>query len=285
MIRPVTAICLLLAGTSGLALYQAKHRAQLLDREIVQTLRATAQAEERVAALRAEWALLNEPERLAELAERHLGLRALTPQQFVALDEIAARLPSPLPPDAAPSMPDGDEAEEAPPPPDAVAAPVPRPPVPPVVLAQLARPVPLPPPAPTPAPVHVAARAPVPPRPAPDRASPAERSVERSVERPIERHVERAVVSPSPRAAAPVLPAYAAPMTAPPPRSTPMIQRVAQPAPLGYAPQPAFEARPDTRPEMRQVARPGAASAVASSLGGVRPTLAPPVPFDPVSPR
>ena len=100
MIRPATYVCLLLAGVSGLALYQSKHRTHLLDREIMRTLRATAQTEERIAVLRTEWALLNEPERLAELSQRHLGLRTLAPEQFVPVAEIAARLPAPLPPDA-----------------------------------------------------------------------------------------------------------------------------------------------------------------------------------------
>ena len=276
MIRPVTAICLLLAGASGLALYQAKHRAQLLDREIVRTLRATAQAEERVAALRAEWALLNEPERLAELAERHLGLRALAPHQFVAVGEIAARLPAPLPPDApAPPMtdPDASGAEELPSLPEAVVASAPRPPASPVALAQFARPVPLPPPAPVP----VAARPPASPRPVPDRAG----LVERSGERP----GERTAAPSTPRALAPVLPAYVTPMVAPPPRGAPMVQRVAQPVPFGYAPQPAYEAHPEMRPEARQATRPSATPTAASSLGGARPALAPPVPYDPASAR
>ena len=273
MIRPVTAICLLLAGASGLALYQAKHRAQLLDREIVRTLRATAQAEERVATLRAEWALLNEPERLAELAERHLSLRALAPHQFVAVGEIAARLPAPLPPDAAaPPMTDPD-AEDVPSLPEAVVASAPRSPAPPVALA-LARPVPLP----RPAPVPVAARPPAPPRPAaPDRAG--------LVERPGERPGERTAAPPTPRALAPVLPAYVTPIVAPPPRGAPMVQRVAQPVPFGYAPQPAYEALPEMRQEARQATRLGATPTAASSLGGARPALAPPVPYGPASAR
>ena len=93
MIRPATYVCLLLAGVSGLALYQSKHRTHLLDREIMRTLRATAQTEERIAVLRTEWALLNEPERLAELSQRHLGLRTLAPEQFVPAAEIAAPMP------------------------------------------------------------------------------------------------------------------------------------------------------------------------------------------------
>ena len=41
MIRPFTIICMVLAGASGLYLYQTKHRAQMLDREIQRTVRQT----------------------------------------------------------------------------------------------------------------------------------------------------------------------------------------------------------------------------------------------------
>ena len=44
MIRPLTLICMLLACGSGLYLYQTKHRVQMLDREIAQTVQATMAA-------------------------------------------------------------------------------------------------------------------------------------------------------------------------------------------------------------------------------------------------
>ena len=97
MIRPFTCVCMLLAGGAGLYLYQTKHRALLLDREIAHTVNQTDAARERITGLRAEGALLNEPERLAELQAQHLGLRPLAPTQFVALADLAARLPAPLP--------------------------------------------------------------------------------------------------------------------------------------------------------------------------------------------
>ena len=100
MIRPISVVCMLMAGGSGLYLYQTKHRALLLDREITHTVKQTEVARERITALRAEWALLNEPERLSELNAHHLGLRTLSPAQFVALSDLAARLPAPLPPGA-----------------------------------------------------------------------------------------------------------------------------------------------------------------------------------------
>ena len=98
MIRPFTCICMFMAAGTGLYLYQTKHRAQLLDREIMHTLKQTDQVRDRIGVLRGEWALLNEPERLADLAKQHLALRTLAPTQFVALADLATRLPAPLPP-------------------------------------------------------------------------------------------------------------------------------------------------------------------------------------------
>ena len=98
MIRPFTCICMLLAAGSGLYLYQTKHRAQLLDREIGRTIKQTEQARDRIGALKGEWALLSEPDRLNELAGQHLALKTLAPTQFVAMADLGARLPAPLPP-------------------------------------------------------------------------------------------------------------------------------------------------------------------------------------------
>ena len=97
MIRPFTCVCVLMAAGSGLYLYQTKHRSQMLDREIARTIKQTETVRERSVVLRGEWALLSEPERLAELSRQHLGLRTLQPTQFAALGDLAARLPGPLP--------------------------------------------------------------------------------------------------------------------------------------------------------------------------------------------
>ena len=143
MIRPFTCVCMLLAGGAGLYLYQTKHRALLLDREIAHTARQTDAARERITGLRAEWALLNEPERLAELQAQHLGLRPLAPTQFVALADLAARLPAPLPAGSV-VLPEPDEVVADRPSPEKSASD-------PVRTAVLVRPAPIAPAAPTPA--------------------------------------------------------------------------------------------------------------------------------------
>ena len=108
MIRPLTCLCMLLAGGSGLYLYQEKHRTSLLDREITRTIHASEAAHERTGLLKAEWALLNEPGRLQDLADRFLALHAMSPSQFVPVGELASRLPAVAAPPAASSGTDAD---------------------------------------------------------------------------------------------------------------------------------------------------------------------------------
>jgi cell division protein FtsL len=54
-----------------------------------------------VAALRAEWSRLDNPNRVEALAQRHLSLRPIDSRQFDQLDRLPERPPDPLPPDAA----------------------------------------------------------------------------------------------------------------------------------------------------------------------------------------
>lgn len=126
MIRPFTCICMLLAGGSGLYLYQTKHRTRMLDRQIEQTLRQVETARSRVGLLQAEWALLNEPQRLSELGDRFLNLKSVTPAQFVTLSELDRHLPAPLPPPAPPTATSSNEESAEPAQPAAEAAQTPE---------------------------------------------------------------------------------------------------------------------------------------------------------------
>src|SRR5439155_27077511 len=124
MIRPFTLVCMLMAGASGLYLYQSKHRAQMLDREIGRVIKQTEQTRERIGMLKAEWALLNEPDRLADLSKAHTTLRTLAPTQFVAFNDLTAKLPAPVAP-TPPKAPTDVEPEDAPAPAIAQAVPPP----------------------------------------------------------------------------------------------------------------------------------------------------------------
>lgn len=194
MIRPLTSMTLLLAAGAGLYLYHVKHRTLLLDRQITATLRETGALRAREGLLQAEWALLNQPDRLADLAARHLALKPLAPAQFVPLAELDRHLPAVVLASTAPAGgPAGDDegaalsttdaAETKPPSVAALAPPLPA------TLAHDANPRPAPSrkPAPggdaaTPA-LRVAAASVAPRRPTPPAIAP--RPVVASVLRPI----------------------------------------------------------------------------------------------------
>lgn len=117
MIRPFTVLCLLAALGSGAYLYTEKHRTELVDRDIGRSIHATEAARARTGVLRAEWALLNEPGRLQNMAGRYLALHPMSPSQFVQIGDLASHLPAPLAPLAA-----GAADEDDVPAPDAVVA-------------------------------------------------------------------------------------------------------------------------------------------------------------------
>ena len=50
---------------------------------------------ETIAALRAEWARLDSPSRIQDLAKRHLPLKSVAPTQFESLDAVPMRAPVP----------------------------------------------------------------------------------------------------------------------------------------------------------------------------------------------
>ena len=186
MIRPLTLVSLIAAAGAGLHLYQVKHSVSMLDRELREVNRQTEVVRERTQILRAEWALLNEPDRLRQVAQRHLALEPMAPAQFIRETELERRLPAARafagppslfgPPELPPSVP---EALMVPSPvaaaPAALAPARPEPPQrqaqtdPPPRLSAAVTPSPAPRPAPPPAPprvtpaLHVAPAAPPPP--------------------------------------------------------------------------------------------------------------------------
>ena len=198
MIRPLTCITLVMAACSGLYLYQTKARTLGVDREIARTLKIADATWQRASVLRAEYALLNDPSRLADLATQYLPrLQTTAPGQFSTWADLDKRLPPvgppPAPPEPAPDVttpvaaaPNSDNPEvahleqpRAEPPAAEAQRPIPvatpqRPPAPaPVAVAANPKPVPAAPmrvqtpamrPTPTPLPVtQVAAIHPAPP--------------------------------------------------------------------------------------------------------------------------
>jgi hypothetical protein len=268
MIRPATLVCMLLAGASGLYLYQTKHRSQVLDRTIADTIKRTEQTRERIGMLKAEWALLNEPDRLADLVKAHTGLRTLAPTQFIALNDLAAKLPPPAAP-APPKAPTDVEPDEPPAPAVAQAAPPPAP-----KPATPARPTQL----------TLAASAPAvtekPAEPKPQLAA-----AEPKAAKPA-RPVQLAAAAPAPvhaAVSAPVRPATPASMpagvnsaaVAPGTIGESVLRAMRANAPSYAAPAPAAAY---VQPAMASAPAYAAASG-ASLLGGSRSALPPPVPY------
>jgi hypothetical protein len=126
MIRPFTFVCMLLAGGSGVYLYQVKHRTRMLELQIDSTVHDTGKIREQVGLLRAEWAFLNDPARLQDLAGQQLALKPVDSRQFVPMAELDRHLPPvPPPPAPAPPAPDVADSTAQPAPPAAPQPPVP----------------------------------------------------------------------------------------------------------------------------------------------------------------
>ncbi|HRK25622.1 MAG TPA: hypothetical protein PLQ11_11780 [Beijerinckiaceae bacterium] len=97
------AVLTLLVGTAAWA-YQTKYET-IFYAEQVKKLEARADKErDQIAILKAEWQLLNRPERLERLAQKHLDLKPIKAQQIsraedlpdrkAAVDQIGAKLDS-----------------------------------------------------------------------------------------------------------------------------------------------------------------------------------------------
>lgn len=96
MMRSFTLLCAVMAGLSGLFLYSKKHQTTLLDQRISEIVADTQHVREQTAMLRAEWALLNQPDRLAALSARFLpDIHPMAPTQFIQMASLADRLPAP----------------------------------------------------------------------------------------------------------------------------------------------------------------------------------------------
>ena len=93
-------LCYVLAalGVMGLAFwaYQENYKTQQAIKDVRSLHAQIGASHERLGILRAEWAYLNRPDRLADLAElnfERLGLLPLMPDAFGAVDQIIFPLP------------------------------------------------------------------------------------------------------------------------------------------------------------------------------------------------
>lgn len=110
--RLTTIVTALIVIGLGYWAYHQTIQTQMTDREVERLQRAIAAEHERLGVLRAEWAYLNRPDRLRELAMFNfdrLGLLPLTPDQFGEVAQIPFPLPEALLDNS--SLPDGFEEE------------------------------------------------------------------------------------------------------------------------------------------------------------------------------
>ena len=85
-------ICLVL-GLVALAyvIYQVKYESRALDAEIATLGKQIDEERDGIAVLRAEWSLLNRPERIERLAQKYLKLAPAKPTQLVTIDTVTDR--------------------------------------------------------------------------------------------------------------------------------------------------------------------------------------------------
>jgi hypothetical protein len=102
MIRLTTLIWLALASLAGIGLFQVKYRVQSLEGDLGQINRQILRDQEAIHVLGAEWSLLNEPARIADMSRRHLELTPFTAAQLAHFADLPDRI---APPPAAPGDP------------------------------------------------------------------------------------------------------------------------------------------------------------------------------------
>ncbi len=110
--RLTTLVMALMVIGLGYWAYHQTIQTQMADREVERLHRAIATEHERLGVLRAEWAYLNRPDRLRELAMFNfdrLGLLPLAPDQFGDVAQIPFPAPESLQENS--SLPDGFEEE------------------------------------------------------------------------------------------------------------------------------------------------------------------------------
>ena len=91
MIRGSTLLWATLALLAGCALFLLKYQVQSLEAQLAGINRQIRDDRTAIHILRAEWGYLNDPARLAEQAERHLGLRPLGPESIVSISSLPLR--------------------------------------------------------------------------------------------------------------------------------------------------------------------------------------------------
>jgi len=122
MMRFVHLIVMAALVAAAVDVYKIKFESTVQAERVAKLAAEIRRERDAIAALRAEWAQLDNPARIQALAQRHLALKMLDPAQIEQLDRLPERPPPPS--DAIASIIDALEPEL---PTGAAAGPVPAP--------------------------------------------------------------------------------------------------------------------------------------------------------------
>ena len=107
-----TVLWSLLAGAVGIGLFFVKHEVKDLESRLAGLNQDIARNQDEMHVLKAEWSYLNDPARLRDLSERHLGMRPMGTGQIATLDTLPGA-PSDLPALASAPKPDASSVAKA----------------------------------------------------------------------------------------------------------------------------------------------------------------------------
>ncbi|MBT5570968.1 MAG: hypothetical protein HOJ90_07115 [Alphaproteobacteria bacterium] len=97
MIRPTSSILLILAAVAGGVLFHISFEVSELDDRLGTLNHDIRSDREAIHVLRAEWSFLNQPDRLEELARRHLDLQPVSGTQLTGVGTLPVRPEEALP--------------------------------------------------------------------------------------------------------------------------------------------------------------------------------------------
>ncbi len=84
-------LCLLTAASAALLLFYVKQQVREMEKELGLVHRSILDHQVAIQVLKTEWSYLNQPARIAELASRHLGLRPVSAERIIRLEDLPSR--------------------------------------------------------------------------------------------------------------------------------------------------------------------------------------------------
>lgn len=82
-------LSIMILVVAGIGTYTLKHKVLHLESQLKQVKRETVKLKESMHVLNAEWAYLNRPERLQQLAQDKLGMTHTSHEQFISLEQLS----------------------------------------------------------------------------------------------------------------------------------------------------------------------------------------------------